>query len=130
MLLVKNSSDYIKLFLFLSHSSYNIYSYAFVFFQCRDALELKVLELCPDLTLLGETLDEASDLLAEHKRVLEKIQVRSLWLSKGRQRLRRNSASDFGNIIKLCVQNWSVSTWRRKAKNLCVLLLCTQMTVV
>jgi len=44
-------------------------------FQCRDVLELKVLELCPELTLLGETLEEASSLQAEHERVLEKIQV-------------------------------------------------------
>ncbi|CAH1708712.1 unnamed protein product [Aphis gossypii] len=42
--------------------------------QCRDVLELKVLELCPELTLLGETLEEASSLQAEHERVLEKIQ--------------------------------------------------------
>lgn len=44
-------------------------------FQCRDVLELKVLELCPELTLLGETTEEASSLQAEHQRVLEKIQV-------------------------------------------------------
>ncbi|KAF0771404.1 muscle M-line assembly protein unc-89 isoform X3 [Aphis craccivora] len=43
--------------------------------RCRDVLELKVLELCPELTLLGETLEEASSLQAEHERVLEKIQV-------------------------------------------------------
>ncbi|XP_026815442.1 titin isoform X5 [Rhopalosiphum maidis] len=42
--------------------------------KCRDVLELKVLELCPELTLLGETLEEASSLQAEHERVLEKIQ--------------------------------------------------------
>ncbi|XP_025203968.1 titin isoform X3 [Melanaphis sacchari] len=42
--------------------------------KCRDVLELKVLELCPELTLLGETLEEASRLQAEHERVLEKIQ--------------------------------------------------------
>lgn len=34
-----------------------------------------MLELCPELTLLGETLEEASSLLAEHERVMEKIQV-------------------------------------------------------
>ncbi|CAI6344104.1 unnamed protein product [Macrosiphum euphorbiae] len=42
--------------------------------MCRDVLELKVLELCPELTLLGETLEEASSLQAEHERVLQKIQ--------------------------------------------------------
>ncbi|XP_050539074.1 muscle M-line assembly protein unc-89 isoform X2 [Daktulosphaira vitifoliae] len=40
----------------------------------RDVLELKVLELCPELTLLGETLEEALNLQTEHERVLEKIQ--------------------------------------------------------
>lgn len=62
-------------------------------FQCRDVLELKVLELCPELTLLGETLDEASSLQAEHERVLEKIQV---WIIPNRlftlqQRFERNA---------------------------------------
>lgn len=46
-----------------------------VLFQCRDVLELKVLELCPELTLLGETLEEALRLQAEHEMVIEKIQV-------------------------------------------------------
>lgn len=46
-----------------------------ILFQCREVLELKVLELCPELTLLGETLEEASSLQAEHETVIEKIQV-------------------------------------------------------
>lgn len=47
----------------------------FIYFQSRDWLELKVLELTPALTLLGATLQEATELQRAHHEVLLKIQV-------------------------------------------------------
>lgn len=47
----------------------------FVCFQSKDVLELKILELVPDLTLLGETFEEASELEIAHNHVMKQLQV-------------------------------------------------------
>lgn len=44
-------------------------------FQSKDLLELKILELVPDLTLLGETFEEASELEIAHNHVMKQLQV-------------------------------------------------------
>lgn len=44
-------------------------------FQNADSLELKILELVPDLTLLGESFEEASELEIAHNHVLQQLQV-------------------------------------------------------
>lgn len=43
--------------------------------QSKEWLELKVLDVKPELTQLGETLDEARDLLAAHDDVLRQLEV-------------------------------------------------------
>lgn len=43
--------------------------------QSKDLLELKILELVPDLTLLGETFEEASELEIAHNHVMKQLQV-------------------------------------------------------
>lgn len=51
-------------------------------FQSADSLELKILELVPDLTLLGETFEEASELEIAHNHVLQQLQVARIPLDK------------------------------------------------
>lgn len=43
--------------------------------QSREWLELKVLEMEPELTSLGATATEAEDLLRAHDRVLTQLEV-------------------------------------------------------
>lgn len=49
--------------------------YSLFLFQSKDVLELKILELVPDLTLLGETFEEASELEIAHNHVMKQLQV-------------------------------------------------------
>lgn len=48
----------------------------FYVLQSKTVLELKLLELVPDLTLLGETFEEASELEIAHNHVLQQLQVK------------------------------------------------------
>ena len=49
----------------------------FSLFQSREWVELKVLEMTPDLTQLGNSLEEAQLLQKQHDEVLQKLAVSS-----------------------------------------------------
>lgn len=49
-------------------------------FKVSEWLELKVLEVTPELTQLGSTLKEAEELRRSHHEVISKIQVRYMLL--------------------------------------------------
>lgn len=51
-----------------------ISSVSVFFFQCGDWLQLKILEVTPELTTLGNTLQEALELQKAHDEVLKQLQ--------------------------------------------------------
>lgn len=46
-----------------------------LFLQCGDWLQLKILEMTPEITTLGNTLAEALELQKAHDDVLQQLQV-------------------------------------------------------
>lgn len=46
-------------------------------FQCGDWVNLKILEITPELTKLGNDLSEALELQKAHNEVLRQLQVRT-----------------------------------------------------
>lgn len=49
-----------------------------IFLQCGDFINLKILEITPDLASLGATLQEAEELQKAHNEVLRQLQVNRL----------------------------------------------------
>jgi hypothetical protein len=49
----------------------------FVLLQCGDWINLKILEITPELTTLGDTLPEALELQRAHDEVLRQLKVRT-----------------------------------------------------
>ena len=72
-------------------------------------LELKILELVPGLTVLGETFEEASDLENTHCHVLQQLQVDIVNLYNNKVLIR----SFIENIFEAC----AMGRMREKMQN-------------
>lgn len=54
-----------------------VFTRIFFLFQCGDFINLKILEITPEIASLGATLQEAEELQKAHNEVLRQLQVQS-----------------------------------------------------
>ncbi|CAH1395288.1 unnamed protein product [Nezara viridula] len=97
----------------LDMGSYNRERTLFAFLV-SEWLELKVLEVTPELTQLGSTLKEAEELRRSHHEVISKIQIQQ---SESKEPNQINCGADISDNQRSCFQAEAATLLRQEMTN-------------